>query len=72
MSGVVRPREAQLTARVLDFESAVAARRPSRRFNELAVTDGLVCVQLPPRMTPDQAEHYERARAFEEMGGGEA
>lgn len=36
-------------------EERIAASRPPRRFNEMKVVDGLVCVVLPARMTPEQA-----------------
>jgi hypothetical protein len=49
-----------VTAPVIDFESAVASRRPRRTIAELCVRDGLVCCQLPAQMTPEQAEHYGR------------
>jgi hypothetical protein len=47
-----------VTAHVLDFELAVAARRPRRLIGEACVRDGLVVVNLPARLTPDQADAW--------------
>jgi hypothetical protein len=67
-----------VSAEVIDLETFAASRRPRRTIGELCVRDGLVCCQLPARMTPEQAEHYgrflvylaESARRGEEASDG--
>lgn len=45
-------------AAVLDLEEHRAARRPRRVIGECTVRDGMVVVQLPARLTPDQADAW--------------
>jgi hypothetical protein len=47
-----------VSAEVINFEAAVAARRPRRTIGACHVADGLVCVQLPARLTPAQARAW--------------
>jgi hypothetical protein len=47
-----------MSAVVVDFEEFAASRRPPRSIGECTVRDGLVCCQLPARMTPEQARAW--------------